>query len=261
MSTGLLIFLVFVALSVLDSVARARRGRRQAALPPGEDGERPEAEDAPPVRSQGKGAGERASGGEAMADLLGLEKLMGPGYLEKLMGPAVAVAAEEEEVPEKPEADAAASAPDGGRASSLERDERREIARTRRTSDQERRRAEAKRPPRAGRSEAEERRSRGGRDVPADGRRPPEREAAASLRAGADRAATPLRDSFDDGGERPRRAAAPAAAGFARQPPRRTRSFRDLFGSGDPSALRRAFVLREVLDAPVSEREGRRDAR
>ena len=254
MSTGLLLFLVFMALSIIDSVARARRGQQKQVPPPGDEGDEEWRAEPSPAQVE-EGRAQKKEPGEAMGELVGLEKLMGPGYLEKLMGPGITgVIQDEEDAPETPEAEPAASEPDERRGSSLDRDERRTIARERRASDQERRRGEAR-----GRSRDERVPSPGRRRaVPAsqsDGdRRLPARQDERSRPAAAVRAPAPLRDSAVD---RDRDGLVPMPGGppgATRRSPRRTRLYRELFGGGDRDSLRRAFVLKEILDAPASER-------
>ena len=258
MSTGLLLFLVFMALSIIDSVARARRAQQQKQVPPPEDEDGEEWRAQPSSAQAEAGRAEKRDPGEAVGELLGLEKLMGPGYLEKLMGPGVAGAIQDdEEVPRAPEPEPAASKPDGRRVSSLGRDERRVIARDRRTSDQGRRRAEAGRRARVEQApEAEGWRSRVEEEFPEGDRRLSKRHEAGDRPARARREASPLKDSSV--GERRRTepaAAAPSRAGRGeRHASGRTRVYRELFGSGDRDSLRRAFVLKEILDAPASER-------
>lgn len=263
MSTGLLLFLIFMALSIIDSVARARRGRQQKqALPPEDESDEEWRAEPTQARTEGGEAGKKESG-ETMGELLGLEKLMGPGYLDKLMGPGITgVIPDDEEAPAELETEAPASMPDKRRrAASLGRDERRVIARERRTSDQERRRSEAGRRTRVDQApEAERRRSRaeGG---PSEGdRRPFKRDPAGTRPARVPRDLAPLPDS--SAGERRRlEPAAAAAPGAGRGERRRSGIYRELFGSGDRDSLRRAFVLKEILDAPASERSpDRREA-
>ena len=254
MSTGLLLFLIFMALSIIDSVARARRGQQKQVLPPEDDGDEEWRAEPSPAQAEGDRAGKKEPS-EAMGELVGLEKLMGPGYLEKLMGPGITgVIQDDEDVPETPEAEPAASEPDERRGSSLDRDERRAIARERRASDQERRRGEAR-----GRSRVERVPSSGRRRAvqgsPSDGdRRLPGRQDDGSRPAAVVRAAAPLQDSAVD---RDRDGLVPIPGGppgTRRRSPRRTRLYRELFGGGDQDSLRRAFVLKEILDAPASER-------
>lgn len=173
MSTGLLLFLIFMALSIIDSVARARRGQQQKQVLPPED-ESGEEWRAEPSSAQ---AEEREAGrkepGEAVSELVGLEKLMGPGYLEKLMGPGITgVIQGDEDIPEEP-VEPPPSRSDERRRPSLGRDERRTIARERRTSDQERRRSEAGRRARVDRAPdaAEGWRARVDREPPENDRR------------------------------------------------------------------------------------------
>lgn len=243
MSTGLLLFLIFMALSIIDSVARARRSQQQEqALPPEDEGD--EEWRAEPSSAQA-GEGEtretrEKEPAEALGELVGLEKLMGPGYLEKLMGPGItAVIQDEEDIPEEP-SEAPPARSDERRRPSLDRDERRTIARERRSSDQERRRREA------------ERRARVDRAPPERDRRLSKRDESRGRPARAPREAVPLRDSA--AGERRRLERAAAAPGTGRGERPRTRIYRELFGSGDRDSLRRAFVLKEILDAPSSER-------
>jgi hypothetical protein len=261
MSTGLLLFLVFMALSIIDSVARARRGQQQKVLPPEDEGDEEWRAEPSPAQAE-EGRAQKREPGEALGELVGLEKLMGPGYLEKLMGPGIAaVMQDEEDAPQDPAPDPAAAVPDERRGSSLDRDERRAIARDRRSSDQERRRGEAR-----GRSRVERVPSPGGRRVAqgsqSDGdRRLRGRRDDRSRPAAAVRARAPLRDSTVD---RDRDGPVPMPGrppGAKRRSPRRTRLYRELFGGGDQDSLRRAFVLKEILDAPASERPpDRRDA-
>ena len=255
MSTGLLLFLIFMALSIIDSVARARRSQQQKqVLPPEDDGD--EEWRAEPSSAQ---AGERETRkrepAEALGELVGLEKLMGPGYLEKLMGPGITgVIQDEEDIPEEP-AEVPPARSDERRRPSLDRDERRTIARERRTSDQERRRSEAERRARVDRATeaAEERRPRGERGPPERDRRlAAGRDHTRDGPARAPREALPLRDSTAGEGRRLEPAAAAPGTGRGGRP--RTRIYRELFGSGDRDSLRRAFVLKEILDAPSSER-------
>ena len=140
MNTGLILFLIFLALSIIDSVARTRRSK-QVAPPPEEDEEWPA--EGPSVEA---GQEVREKKARASADeFLDLEKLMGSGYLDRLMGPGFAGVMEEEEedVPARtaPPARPAAT-PETESASSRGRDGRR-VAREGRTPDQARRRAEA----------------------------------------------------------------------------------------------------------------------
>ena len=262
MSTGLLLFLIFMALSIIDSVARARRSQQQKqALPPeDEDGEEWRAEPSPAQADVDQG--EKREPSEALGELLGLEKLMGPGYLDKLMGPGITgVIQDEEDVPEQLETAAPSSIPDERRGPSLGRDERRAIARERRASDQERRRDEAGRRARVDQlPEAEGRRSRVERGPPEGDRRLSGRDQTRGRPARAPREVVALRDSA--AGERRRlEPAAAGAPGAGRSERRRTRLYRELFGSGGSDSLRRAFVLKEILDAPASERPpDRRDS-
>lgn len=254
MSTGLLLFLIFMALSIIDSVARARRSQQKQVPPPGDEGDEEWGAEPSPAQAE-EGRARKKEPGEAMGELVGLEKLMGPGYLEKLMGPGITgVIQDEEDAPETPEAEPAASELDERRGSSLGREERRTIARDRRASDQERRRGEAR-----GRSRDERVPSPGRRRVvdgsQSDGdRRLPARQDERSRPAAAVRAPAPLRDSAVD---RDRDGLVPMPGGppgATRRSPRRTRLYRELFGGGDRDSLRRAFVLKEILDAPASER-------
>ncbi|MDE0357704.1 MAG: hypothetical protein OXN92_08170 [Gammaproteobacteria bacterium] len=232
MSTGLLLFLIFMALSIIDSVARARRSQQQKQVLPAEDEGDEEWRAEPSSAQAGEGETRKKEPAEALGELVGLEKLMGPGYLEKLMGPGITgVIQDEEDSPEEP-AEAPPARSEERRRPSLDRDERRTIARERQTSDQERRRSEAERRARVDRL--------AGRDQTRD--RP----------ARAPREAVPLRDSA--AGERRRLEPAAAAPGTGRGGRPRTRIYRELFGSGDRDSLRRAFVLKEILDAPSSER-------
>lgn len=257
MSTGLLLFLIFMALSIIDSVARARRGQRQKqVLPPESEGD--EEWRAEPSSAQAEeGEAGKKQPGEALGELVGLEKLMGPGYLEKLMGPGVTgVIQHEEDIPEEP-AGTPLSTPGEGRGPSLGRDERRVIARERRTSDQERRRDEAERRARVDQApEAEGWRSRVEQEPAESDRRPAGRDETRARPARAPREAVPLGDS--SAGERrrvePAVVAAPGPGHGGRRSSSRTRIYRELFGSGDRDSLRRAFVLKEILDAPASER-------
>lgn len=254
MSTGLLLFLIFMALSIIDSVARARRSQQQKqALPPEDEGD--EEWRAEPSSAQAEGGETRKKEpAEALGELVGLEKLMGPGYLEKLMGPGITgVIQDEEDIREEP-AEAPPSRSDERRRPSLDRDERRTIARERRSSDQERRRSEAERRARVERAphSAEGRRARVDREPPARDRRLARRDESRGRPARAPREAVPLRDSA--AGERRRLEPAAAAPGTRRGGRPRTRIYRELFGSGDRNSLRRAFVLKEILDAPSSER-------
>ena len=241
MSTGLLLFLIFMALSIIDSVARARRSQQQKQVLPPEDEGDEEWRAEPSSAQAGEGETRKKEPAEALGELVGLEKLMGPGYLEKLMGPGITgVIQDEEDIPEEP-AEAPPARSDERRRPSLDRDERRTIARERRTSDQERRRSAAERRARVDRAPPERDRRLAGRDQTRD--RP----------ARAPREAVPLRDSA--AGERRRlQPAAAGAPGTGRGERRRTRIYRELFGSGDRDSLRRAFVLKEILDAPSSER-------
>lgn len=254
MSTGLLLFLIFMALSIIDSVARARRSQQQKqVLPPEDEGDEEwRAEPSPALAEEGETR--RKEPAEALGELVGLEKLMGPGYLEKLMGPGITgVIQDEEDIPEEP-AEAPPARSDERRRPSLDRDERRTIARERRTSDQERRRSEAERRARVDRATeaAEEWRPRVEREPPERDRRLAGRDQTRDRLARAPREAVPLRDSA--AGERRRLEPAAAAPGTGRGGRSRTRIYRELFGSGDRDSLRRAFVLKEILDAPSSER-------
>ena len=261
MSTGLLLFLIFMALSIIDSVARARRGQQKQVPPPEDDGDEEWRAEPSPARAEEDQAKKREPG-EALGELVGLEKLMGPGYLEKLMGPGITgVMQDEEDVPETPEAEPAASEPDERRGSSLDRDERRTIVRERRASDQERRRGEARRRSRVERVPSPGRRRAGQGSRPDGDRRLPGRRDDRSRPAAVVRAPAPLRDSAVD---RDRDGPVPVPGGppgAKRRSPRRTRLYRELFGGGGQDSLRRAFVLKEILDAPASERPpDRRDA-
>jgi len=254
MSTGLLLFLIFMALSIIDSVARARRSQQQKLVLPPEDEGDEEWRAEPSSAQAGEGETRRKEPAEALGELVGLEKLMGPGYLEKLMGPGITgVIQDEEDVPEEP-AEAPPARSDEWRRPSLDRDERRKIARERRTSDQERRRSEAERRARVDRATeaAEEWRPRVERAPPERDRRLAGRDQTRDRPARAPREAVPLRDSA--AGERRRLGPAAAAPGAGRGGRPRTRIYRELFGSGDRDSLRRAFVLKEILDAPSSER-------
>ncbi len=254
MSTGLLLFLVFMALSIIDSVARARRSQQKQVPPPEDEGEGEWRAEPSPAQAE-EGQAQKKEPGEALGELVGLEKLMGPGYLEKLMGPGIAgVMQDEEDAPKEPARDPAAAVPDERRRSSLGRDERRTIARERRASDQERRRDAARRRSRVERVPSPGRR----RAVPgsqSDGdRRLPGRQDDRSRPAAVVRAPAHLRDSTV---ERDRDALMPVPGGppgTKRRSPRRTRLYRELFGGGGPDSLRRAFVLKEILDAPASDR-------
>jgi len=254
MSTGLLLFLIFMALSIIDSVARARRSQQQQALPPEEDGDEEwRAEPSPALAEEGETR--RKEPTEALGELVGLEKLMGPGYLEKLMGPGITgVIQDEEDIPEEP-AEAPPVRSDERRRPSLDRDERRTIARERRTSDQERRRSEAERRARVDRAPdaAEGWRARVDRRPPEPDRRLAGRDESRGRPTREPREAVALRDSA--AGERRRlEPAAAGAPGAGRGGRPRTRIYREFFGSGDRDSLRRAFVLKEILDAPTSER-------
>ncbi len=268
MNTGLILFLIFLALSIIDSVARTRRSK-QVAPPPEEDEEWPA--EGPSVEA---GQEVREKKARASADeFLDLEKLMGSGYLDRLMGPGFAGVMEEEEedVPARtaPPARPAAT-PETESASSRGRDGRR-VAREGRTPDQARRRAEATgrrsgidQPPKA-----EGRRLRAERRLPeaydhrlreAD-RRLPDREDAGSRPARVARETARLQDSAVDR-DRDRLVPMPVGPpGSEPRAPRRSQLFRDLFGGGDRNSLRRAFVLKEILDAPASERSDRREVR
>lgn len=251
MSTGLLLFLVFMALSIIDSVARARRGQqKQQVLPPEDEGDEEWRAEPSSAQAEGKRSGkESAQGG--LEDLVGLERLMGPGYLEKLMGPAFAGVMDEgeDDVPEGRQPSAsAAPGPEAEPASSRGRGEGRRVAREGLSPDQERRRAEARR-----RSPVDRAREAGRRRSMA-----PEADSRPARRPG-EAAALPASSA----GRRPRRESAPLAdsaahsARSARTEDRstgRNRLFRELFGSGDRDSLRRAFVLKEILDAPAAER-------
>lgn len=255
MSTGLLLFLIFMALSIIDSVARARRGQQRKALPSEDEGDEERRAEPSPAQTKKGEAGRREPGGqpgEALGELLGLEKLMGPGYLEKLMGPGIAGVVREDDSPE--ESAEAPPPPDERRRPSAGRDERRVIARERRTSDQERRRSEAGRRARVERAPdaAEGRWARVeqgslGRDRP-----PSKRDESGGRPARAPREAAPPRDSA--AGERRRLELTAAAPGVGRAGRRRTRMYRELFGGGGRDSLRRAFVLKEILDVPASDR-------
>lgn len=254
MSTGLLLFLIFMALSIIDSVARARRSQQQKqALPPEDEGDEEWRAEPSPAQVEGDKAGKRQPE-EALGELLGLEKLMGPGYLDKLMGPGITgVIQDEEDAPEEA-AGAPPSRADEGRSPSLGREERRAIARERRTSDQARRRGEAGRRARVDQvAEAEGWRSRVKPEPPEGDRRLAGRDDTGVRPARAPRDAVPLRDS--SAGERRRlEPAAAVAPGAGRGERRRSHIYRQLFGSGDRDSLRRAFVLKEILDAPAAER-------
>ncbi len=261
MSTGLLLFLVFLALSIIDSVARSRRGQQQAVLPPEDEGDEEWRREPSSTQVQGKEAGEEARekkprGSEE--EFLDLEKLMGSGYLERLMAPAVAGVTEavEEEVPEQATpARSQVEIPEAESASSRSRDGRR-VALKGRSPDQERRRAEARRRrPERDQPEVERRvraqQRRGGVD-----RRLQDRKDAGSRPARVARETAPLPDSAVD---RDRLAPVPGRPpGSGRRGVRRTRLYRELFGAGDRKSLRRAFVLKEILDAPASERQSHR---
>ena len=256
MSTGLLLFLVFMALSIIDSVARARRSQQQKeALPGEEEGDEELRAERLPAPSK-EGQARKKEPGEALGELVGLEKLMGPGYLEKLMGPGFAGAIrDEEDAPREPAPDSAAAVPDERQTSSLGRDQRRTIARERRTSDQERRRSDAERRARVDRAPegAGRARPRVERESPERRQRRSGRDESRGRPARAPREVVPLRDST--AGERRRlEPAASGAPGVGRGGRRRSPIYRELFGSGERDSLRRAFVLKEVLDAPSSER-------
>lgn len=268
MSTGLLLFLVFLALSIIDSVARVRRGQKQQAVLPPEDegdeewrqGDEEWRQEPSSTQVEGKEAGRREPA-EALGELLGLEKLMGPGYLEKLMGPGIAGAMEEEEddIPERTAPVDQQVATAAARSTASAGGDGRRVAREGRTPDQERRRAEARRR-RSGvdqPSEAGGRRRAQQRQPTAD-RRLRDREDAGSRPARAARETAPLRDSAVDR-DRDRPVPMPGGPpGLVRRDPRRTRLYRELFGTGGRKSLQRAFVLKEILDAPASERrEGR----
>ena len=255
MSTGLLLFLIFMALSIIDSVARARRGQQKQVPPPGDEGDEEWGAEPSPAQAE-EGRARKKEPDEAMGELVGLEKLMGPGYLEKLMGPGITgVIQDEEDAPETPEAEPAASEPDERRGSSLDRDERRTIAREATSvgpGAPEGRGQGAV----TGRARAEPRPAAGSSDASqSDGdRRLPARQDERSRPAAAVRAPAPLRDSAVD---RDRDGLVPLPGGppgATRRSPRRTRLYRELFGGGDRDSLRRAFVLKEILDAPASER-------
>ena len=243
MSTGLLLFLVFMALSILDSVARARRGQQQAVLPPEEDDE--SVADPSSAGAEGEEAWAKKPQ-DALEELLGLEKLMGPAYVERLMGSGAAGAGKDEEdapegVPEAVPAPTGRAAPRATPGAPRGDDERR-VARAGRTPDQERRREEARRPP----SRIEQRpRARG---------RVPERGEAGSRRDRVAREVMPLRDASAER-TRDRRVPAPGVPGSERRAPDRAGVYRDLLGGGDRDSIRRAFVLKEILDAPVSQRQ------
>ena len=248
-----------VDISFAGLFARARRGQQQKQVPPPED-EGDEEWRAEPASAQAEGdQAKKREPGEALGELMGLEKLMGPGYLDKLMGPGITgVIQDEEDAPEE-SAEAPPSTPDERRRSSLGRDERRTIARERRASDQERRRSEAER--RAERrarldrapDAAEGRRARVDREPSERDRRLAGRDESRGRPARAPREVVPLRDSA--AGERRRlEPAAAGAPGAGRGRRRRSAIYRELFGGGDRDSLRRAFVLKEILDAPASER-------
>ncbi|MXW10409.1 MAG: hypothetical protein F4X47_02230 [Gammaproteobacteria bacterium] len=253
MSTGLLLFLIFMALSIIDSVARARRSQQQEQALPAED-EGDEEWRAEPSSAQAEEHETRKKEpAEALGELAGLEKLMGPGYLEKLMGPGITgVIQDEEDSPEEP-AEVPPASSDERRRPSLDRDERRTIARERRTSDQERRRGEAERRARVDQvPEAEGWRARVDREPPERDRRLSKRNESRGRPARAPREAAPLKDSSS--GKRRRLEPAAAAPGTGRGDRWRSPIYRELFGTGGRDSLRRAFVLKEILDAPTSER-------
>lgn len=254
MSTGLLLFLIFMALSIIDSVARARRSQQKQVLPPEDEGDEGWRAESSPAQAE-EGQARKREPGEALGELVGLEKLMGPGYLEKLMGPGITgVIQDEEDAPREPAPDPAAAVPDERRGASLGRDERRTIARERRASDQERRKGEARRRSRVEREPSPGRRRVVAASQPDGDRRLPGRQDDRSRPAAAVRAPAPLQDSTVD---RDRDAPVPVPGGppgARRRSPRRTRLYRELFGGGDQDSLRRAFVLKEILDAPASER-------
>lgn len=232
MNTGLILFLIFLALSIIDSVARTRRSR-QVAPPPEEDGDGPAGGLSLEAGKQAAAKKARGSGHEFQD----LEKLMGSGYLERLMGPGFPESPEEEA---SPEPDAAPVAPPEAESVSPRGRDQRVFARERRTPDQERRRAEARRPSRVDQSRAD--------------RRLRDRKDAGSRPARVERETTALRDSAVDR-KRDRPVPTPAGApGFEGRARRRTRLYRELFGGGGRNSLRRAFVLKEILDAPASER-------
>ena len=242
MSTGLILFLVFMALSILDSVARARRSR-QATLPP-EDGEESPDGASPDSAEKTKPAEKELPWG------------LGEGLdLEELMGPAFAGAMEEASTPPpSAEPDATLAAARGAEpVSSGVRDERMRGERIRGVPGRDRRRSEG--PGRSSRAERQlsERSPRAQRPLPErPGRRPP----------AAARESVRLQDS-DISRERrrpvpPLSASVPVVEGRS---PSRTRLYRELFGAGGRDSVRRAFVLKEILDAPVSERPERREAR
>lgn len=251
MSTGLLLFLVFLALSIIDSVARVRRGQQQQAVPPPEEeGDEDWRAEPSSAQVEEQEAGRRDPG-EALGELLGLEKLMGPGYVEKLMGPGVAGVMEEAE--DVPEGTAPSARPEvareAGPASPPERGERR-VARAGLSRDQERRRTEARS------------RSSRGDQPPERDRRLPARVETGSRPVRAAREIVALEDSSASGERRRRAPLAAVAVGAERRSPSRTRLYRELFGGGGRDSLRRAFVLKEILDAPASERSpDRRDER
>lgn len=254
MSTGLLLFLIFMALSIIDSVARSRRSQQQKQVPPPEDGADEEWRAEPSAQREGDQA-EKREPGEALGELLGLEKLMGPGYLDKLMGPGVAGAIQdEEEAPEEPAGASPPTSDERRRRPSMDRDERRAIARDRRTSDQERRRAEAGRPSRVEREPGPGRRRAVQGPPSDDDRRLPSRRDERSRPAAAARETAPLQDSAVDRGRDDLVPMPGVPTGAQRRVPARTRLYRELFGGGDRDSLRRAFVLKEILDAPASER-------
>lgn len=222
MSSGLLIFLVFLALSVIDSIARTRRGRQ--AVPPPENGEEPPA---------GLPAGARKKVDAEEEPEWGLEEFLD---LEKLMGGRFPAAQEEEDAlaAPKPEPAAAAAAIFEAEPAPAPTPVRRMPGRERRA-----RRAES-------RPGADKRRAR------AETQRP-QRDATGSRRARMDRESVPLQDSPVSRERRPVHPSSGAAPRYQGRSAVNTQLFRELFGAGDRDALRRAFVLKEVLDAPVSE--------
>ena len=262
MNTGLILFLIFLALSIIDSVARTRRSK-QVVPPP--EGDEEWSGEGPSVEAGQEGREKQARG--SADEFLNLEKLMGSGYLDKLMGPGFEGVTEDEEG-DVPARTAPASGPvetsRAESASSRGRDGRR-VVREGRTRDQARRRAEARRP-RSGIDqppEAEGRRLQAQRRLPeaydhrlreAD-RRLPGREDAGSRPARVARETARLQDSAVDR-DRDRLVPMPVVGppGSERRAPRRSQLFRDLFGGGGRDSLRRAFVLKEILDAPASER-------
>ena len=242
MSTGLILFLVFMALSILDSVARARRSK-QVAPPPEEDEE---------WRAEQSSA--QVEGYEDEAPEMEPWEMESRGGLEELLGLETAPAAPP------------ATTPEVGAESPWERESRAaarehglshgEAGRAGRTPDQERRRGEAMRSsPVEQPSGAEGWRSRVERGLPEGDRRLPNMEETGSRPAHVARQTAPLQDSSVGGA---RRALKPIPASAERHTPRGTRLYRDLFAV---DSLRRAFVLKEILDPPVSERRERRDAR